>query len=94
MYTKGDMLYSDYQWDYEAYILRPRPIFDDSYTETDRDNGYKMLHLINGVAALLDYSESDLLSYHELEAIIRTHLPTAPNTYAKIADWVLKNAPM
>jgi hypothetical protein len=91
MYTKSQMVYSDYKWSAREDHDNPKIIGGTDHAELNRTEGYEMLYFINSIAKTWDWNAAQLSSYQNLEKIIRTTVPSNIRTHSGIMNWISSN---
>jgi len=88
MYTKSQMVYTDYKWVAKADHDNPKIIGGTDHSELNRTEGYEMLYFINSLAKSWNWGSVGLSSYQHLERIIRTEVPSSIRTHSAIKTWI------
>lgn len=82
------MLYGDYKWSARADQDNPKVIGGTDHAELDRTQGYEMIYFINSLAKSWAWQNVQLSSFHNLEKVIRTQVPSNIQTHAGIKAWI------
>jgi hypothetical protein len=90
-YTKSDMVYTDYNWNFEYAADDPKVSGNPDHTELDRLDGNQMLYFINKLSRLYKWQGVIKDSYEKLEKAIRTQVPGSIKTQDEIKKWIEKN---
>lgn len=89
-YQKNQMVYTDYKWTATADHDNPKFIGAQEHSMLNRSEGYEMLWFINSLAKTWNWTDN-LLSYQNLEKIIKEKVPTNIRTHSGIKEWIATN---
>lgn len=90
-YTREQMVYKDYKWTAVADHEDPNFIFKQEASMLNRSEGYEMLYFINALAKKWEWKNISVVSYNNLERIIRNQVPSNIRTHVGIKRWIELN---
>ncbi|MDE2031219.1 MAG: hypothetical protein KGI58_03120 [Patescibacteria group bacterium] len=94
MYTKNQMVFSNYKWVAKVDHDNPKIISGTDHSELNRSEGYEMLYFINSLAKTWNGNANvPLSSLQNLERIIINKVPSNIRTHAGIKNWIELNYP-
>jgi len=91
-YTKEQMVYkNDYKWTVEADKDNPEYRHGKDHDELNRFEGYEMRDFINSLADGWKWKNAPIVSYQNLEKIIKNRVPHDIHKHEVIKKWIEDN---